>query len=42
MVASESTTLRNIRLIARLDITGNNLERWLLDADVRKREDVVK
>lgn len=29
-------------VIARLDITGNNLERWLLDADVRKREDVVK
>lgn len=29
-------------VIARLDITGNNLERWLLDADVRKRDDVVK
>jgi carboxyl-terminal processing protease len=29
-------------VVARLDITGNNLERWLLDADVRKRDDVVK
>jgi carboxyl-terminal processing protease len=28
--------------IAVLDITGNNLERWLLDADVKKREETVK
>jgi carboxyl-terminal processing protease len=25
-------------VVATLDVTGNNLERWLMDADVRKRE----
>lgn len=28
--------------IAVLDITGNNIERWLVDADVKKREEPVK
>jgi hypothetical protein len=30
------------KVIATLDITGNNLERWLIDADVKKHEDIVK
>jgi carboxyl-terminal processing protease len=30
------------KVITRLDITGNNLERWLLDADVKKHEEIVK
>ncbi len=29
---------KNGNVISTLDITGNNLERWLLDADVKKRE----
>jgi hypothetical protein len=30
------------KVIATLDITGNNLERWLIDADVKKHDEVVK
>jgi len=30
------------RVVATLDITGNNLERWLIDADVKKHDEVVK
>jgi carboxyl-terminal processing protease len=30
------------KVVATLEVTGNNVERWLLDADVKKKEDAKK
>ena len=35
-------TDRDGNVISTLDITGNNLERWLIDADIKKPDDTVK